>query len=241
MTGRLRSALAAAAPLLDDHVAATDCERLIRLWADVPAQPINTLSSLAMSSFGLFLVRRSRRWSEPARRRTPLLVGLALVSTGIGSALYHGPGGLVSQVLHDVTIAAVPMAAVIGMLGERHRLNVARWLAAALAATTVLQVVGPSHLVAGGLAVLVLIRLGVDRDRRGLTHRAHLVLGGVLLVAARTAFALSRTGGPLCRPDSVLQGHALWHLLAAAGIVALASGLGLLPAHPRYGRQEPPG
>ena len=31
------------------------------------------------------------------------------------------------------------------------------------------------------------------------------------------ANVLSRTGAPLCRPDSLLQGHALWHVLTAVG------------------------
>jgi len=37
-----------------------------------------------------------------------------------------------------------------------------------------------------------------------------LALGAVVNV-------LSRTGAPLCRPDSPLQGHALWHVLTAVG------------------------
>ena len=31
------------------------------------------------------------------------------------------------------------------------------------------------------------------------------------------ANVLSRTGAPLCRPDSLLQGHAVWHVLTAVG------------------------
>jgi hypothetical protein len=33
----------------------------------------------------------------------------------------------------------------------------------------------------------------------------------------------SRTGRVLCRPDSRLQGHALWHALSAAAVVAVAA------------------
>lgn len=33
--------------------------------------------------------------------------------------------------------------------------------------------------------------------------------------------ARSRTGRPWCRPDSLLQGHAVWHLLSAASISVL--------------------
>jgi len=48
-----------------------------------------------------------------------------------------------------------------------------------------------------------------------------------LLVSGAVVFALSRTGGPLCRPESLLQGHALWHL-ATAGALA-AWGISALP------------
>src|SRR3954453_20598979 len=41
--------------------------------------------------------------------------------------------------------------------------------------------------------------------------------------AAAAVHASSRTEGPLCRPDSVLQGHALWHVLSAVAAVT-ASG-----------------
>ena len=33
-----------------------------------------------------------------------------------------------------------------------------------------------------------------------------------------TAYLLGRTGAPLCRPDSLLQPHALWHLLTAVAM-----------------------
>jgi hypothetical protein len=40
---------------------------------------------------------------------------------------------------------------------------------------------------------------------------------------ALTIYPLSRTGSSLCRPESLLQGHAAWHVLTA---MALASWLG---------------
>ena len=39
----------------------------------------------------------------------------------------------------------------------------------------------------------------------------------VALALGAAANVLSRTGAPLCRPDSLLQGHALWHVLTAVG------------------------
>jgi hypothetical protein len=39
---------------------------------------------------------------------------------------------------------------------------------------------------------------------------AALAVGGIVN-------ALSRTGAPLCRPDGLLQGHGVWHVLTAVG------------------------
>ena len=38
--------------------------------------------------------------------------------------------------------------------------------------------------------------------------------------------SFSRAGGPLCVPASLWQGHAAWHVLAAAALVVLAPTIG---------------
>jgi hypothetical protein len=43
-----------------------------------------------------------------------------------------------------------------------------------------------------------------------------------LATAAVTLHTLSRTGGPLCSCRSPLQGHAVFHVLAAAALTAAA-------------------
>lgn len=42
-----------------------------------------------------------------------------------------------------------------------------------------------------------------------------------LFAVALAIWVPSRTGGPLCDPHSLVQGHAIWHLLNAAAMVAL--------------------
>jgi hypothetical protein len=39
----------------------------------------------------------------------------------------------------------------------------------------------------------------------------------VALAVGAIVNVLSRTGAPLCQPDSLLQGHAVWHVLTALG------------------------
>jgi hypothetical protein len=41
-------------------------------------------------------------------------------------------------------------------------------------------------------------------------------------LAALATYALGRTGSPLCRPTSLFQWHAVWHLLGAVSLAAAA-------------------
>ena len=45
-------------------------------------------------------------------------------------------------------------------------------------------------------------------------------IAGPALAVGLAAQGLGRTGGPWCRPDSLLQPHALWHVLTAGALWA---------------------
>ena len=53
------------------------------------------------------------------------------------------------------------------------------------------------------------------------TARQRLVTLGCV-GAGIVVHGTSRTGRALCRPDSILQGHALWHALGAAAVLTVA-------------------
>jgi hypothetical protein len=55
-------------------------------------------------------------------------------------------------------------------------------------------------------------------------HLALRTLGllGGLVALGGLAFLFGRTGSPLCRPGSLLQIHAAWHLLVAVAAAAYA-------------------
>ncbi len=67
--------------------------------------------------------------------------------------------------------------------------------------------------IAALVATLAIARL-TERPRH-LRPRAAALAGGAFVL-----HALSRTGGPLCSCESRVQGHALFHVLAAAAVVA---------------------
>lgn len=68
-----------------------------------------------------------------------------------------------------------------------------------------------------GLVALGAALAATRLQERSLRVRPRAAALGAAAVALH---ALSRTGGPLCSCDSRLQGHALFHLVAAAALVA---------------------
>ena len=75
-----------------------------------------------------------------------------------------------------------------------------------------------------GLVVLTAtIAVAVASERQPVELRPRTA---ALAAVAAAVHTLSRTGGPLCSCDSPLQGHALFHLLAAAALTAAADEIG---------------
>jgi hypothetical protein len=84
-------------------------------------------------------------------------------------------------------------------------------------------------LVAVVVVALAAARWGPRRRRTGRgsgsRRRILTLLSACALATGAACWALGRTGGPWCRPQSLLQAHAAWHLLAgaAAGLWLAAS------------------
>jgi peptidoglycan/LPS O-acetylase OafA/YrhL len=138
--------------------------------------------------------------------------------------------GLIAQPANTVSSLAFVVAAVPIVRAARRRRRPA-WLA--VAAATAIEGIGsvayhgPGGRRAKALhdAGLVLLAgaLAVAVHHEGQPRRPRL-LSTTLSVAAATLHAASRTGGPLCSCRSPLQGHAVFHVLAAAALTAAAEG-----------------
>jgi hypothetical protein len=87
----------------------------------------------------------------------------------------------------------------------------------------------PTFLMAVGAAVLAEVAVArrppvptaaeLAEAGRETGRRSRTIMLAALAVGV-TVYLLGRTGGPLCRPDSLLQPHALWHLLTAVAMAA---------------------
>lgn len=188
-----------------------DCERC---RSHVFAQPANTASSLGLVVAGAELLRNRQR-------DVPIEVGIAwsAIAAGLGSVAFHGPGGRLSQVAHDggliALLASVATADLAAVAGWRPGAAVSATIAVSGLVVAATRWSGPAQIVVGTVAVCG----EIDRVKRAPRppQPADRALGPVALSGA-AAHVLGRTGGPLCRPDSVVQPHAYWHLATATAV-----------------------
>ena len=136
--------------------------------------------------------------------------------------------GLVGQPANTVSSLAFVIAALPIARAARRRGRPA-WTAVALA--TAIEGAGSvaspgpggrwaKRLHDGGLVALVAaLGVALGQEARPVGRRP---LTAALAVSAAVLHAVSRTGGPLCRCRSPLQGHAVFHVLAAAALAAAA-------------------
>jgi hypothetical protein len=198
-------------------LATADCERI---RDGLIGQPANAASSLAYVAAGAALIARARS-APPGRRAWLVAFGAATAANGVGGVSYHGPGGAASRWVHDTALLAT--LGLMAFADIEHMAGDTRWHRSALAvvaaggllavapdASSAAQVVlGAAVAASEGATYVTRRRAG----RPGLRRRfAPLVVTGGVAVAI---YAASRSGGPLCRPDSLLQGHAAWHVLTA--------------------------
>jgi hypothetical protein len=203
-------------------------------------QPANTWSNLGAVLAGLLILAIADR--ERARRRggarsapNPMmsggfyavLYGAVVLFLGPGSMAFHGSltrfGGwldTLSMILF-ITFVLLYDAARILRFDDRRTVFAGAYLSLnALLAVFTWVAYGSGMIVfVGAVAVAVILELvlstrGIGGVRRPLLP--WLTLGLVTFAIALVVWWLSWTGGLLCDPDSLFQGHAVWHVLAEA-------------------------
>jgi predicted membrane channel-forming protein YqfA (hemolysin III family) len=83
---------------------------------------------------------------------------------------------------------------------------------------------GPAHdgSIVLALACAIVPAATAGRRRTRIWRTGPGRLAAALVVVALAAYAAGRTGSPLCDPDSRIQFHAVWHVLAAGSALAFA-------------------
>lgn len=210
------------------------CEAFSASWIK---QPANTWSNLGFVAAGLWMAAHTSaglRLSAPAgnlfiqSRSMPIVFAAVVIFIGPGSMALHGSGhawGHTADVLAMLVFITFPIAWSATRLfagGERLFWRIYLPLTIALAVPHIFGILPFSGIIL--YAALVPVALGLELAlhlrRPTCTRRLGFMLVAVGCFALALVFwGLSLTGAPLCDPDSLLQGHAMWHLLCAAATV----------------------
>jgi hypothetical protein len=211
-------------------VTGPDCEAGGSGWV---AQPINAWSNAGFVLVGLVILGGVGVAGESSlmARSTSVrrLYGAVAIFLGVGSFLFHGTmrawGGYLDLLSMHAFIALLLAYDVARLRGGGPR---AVWAAfwPALTIFGVVLVFLPPEDGKFVFAVLVVVTLGVESmvgtSKRILVHRLPWFWGGLGAFAVAVAvWVASKTGGPWCDPQGLVQGHALWHLLTAVTVWCL--------------------
>ena len=188
-------------------------------------QPTNSWSSYgyAFAGFLMIILSQARGWASGFHRHAAAWFGVTAIFVGLGSVLLHATLTLWGQ-----------FADVMGMYmvsGFMLVSAVARWRNMSARGALILYL----SVVAGLLAVLYLVpevrrslfavvllaAIAVEmifaRRRRPGVRVSYYLLGIVIKAVAFTIWNLDQHG-LVCAPESVFQGHAVWHLLGATSL-----------------------
>ncbi|MDF9876974.1 hypothetical protein [Cellulosimicrobium cellulans] len=207
------------------------------------AEPLSTWTSLAFVVAGAAVVvaalhpRRARSSGMPrpdavATTHLRVAFGILVALIGAGSVVQHGPSPTWDPVAHDPpllgALALVAADAVADLAGRR--LRTWWWLAPTLLGVVLAAVAPPWSTTAQVVAAVVAVGASALRAWRRPAVRRRTVTALVLLAVGGGVGTLSRPGWPLCDAGGplgvTLQGHAVWHVLAAAALWLLAPTLG---------------
>ena len=183
-----------------------DCEAIGR---DGLRQPVNAVSSLGLLFIGALVL-------AGAAGTNMRLLGAVVLTSGVASFLSHAAVRDWSHTLDSLGVKAVLLFLIIYPLTRPRPI----WPAYTLAVLLIWagELVWPAT---SQPLLIVLVAAAVILNLPEARQRTSMQAAMLVMLAAAVAWGLGRSASPLCDPDSLLQPHALWHLLVAAGLAAV--------------------
>jgi hypothetical protein len=207
-------------------------------------QPGSAVTSAAfvVAAAGILAGRPSGS-GTPAREQQSVFALLA-AGIGVGSFVQHGPHPSWQAYAHDLPLAAALVFVAVDAASDLsgRELSPAWWLVPSAAMLPVVAAGPTASTTAQAAMAAAAIALNLLRA----LHRPALRAPVLMALGSATAGAvLSRLTGRSgrCGPESLILGHPLWHLLAAAALLRLAAAVGARQpsAGVRIGRRTRPG
>ncbi len=202
-----------------------------RCFCEIPrigtliVQPANSWSSYgyAFAGFLMIVLSQGRGWTSAFNRNAASVFGVTAIFVGLGSVLLHATLTLWGQFFDVMGMYLVSGFMLVSAI--------ARWRNLSVRDAVLLYLV-----VAGGLLVVlylepevrrwlfavvliaaIALEMTFARPLRPSVKTRYYLAGIVTKAIAFTIWNLDQHG-TLCAPNSLLQGHAVWHLLGATSL-----------------------
>jgi hypothetical protein len=188
-------------------------------------QPANSGSSYgyAFAGFLMILLARGRNWQSGFAPMAAQFFGMTAIFVGLGSVLLHATLTLWGQFFDVMGMYLVSGFMLVSAIARARGLtdrNAAILYAVVVGALLAILYAVPEvrrWLYAVVLIAAIILELGFARPRRPQVKLRYYVAGLLTKALAFTIWNLDQNG-IVCAPDSLLQGHAIWHLLGATSL-----------------------
>ena len=197
-------------------------------------QPVNTWSNLAFILTGLGVMgmgihdlsQASRSGTfNPMRHKFvyPAVYGIVTILIGMGSIFYHMSLAFAGQVVDVLSMYLLTSFMLLYNLSRTRRMGNEAFVGLYLLLNVLLGFISirvpvlRRYIFLALLAAVLVSEVVIRRKRRPRMNVAFMVAALVSLVLGCTAWILDVTR-VVCAPDSLLQGHAMWHVFMAAVI-----------------------
>jgi hypothetical protein len=176
-------------------------------------QPANSVTSLA------FVVAAVAILAGGHRDRSRVTFAALVAAVGVGSLIQHGPNPDWQAYAHDLPMAAlfafVAVDAASDLTGRRF--SSWWWIAPIFAMIPIVTLGWLASAVAQTTLAVIAIGLNLLRAYRRPQLRSRVLSALAIFGVAGLIGTLSERT-TLCQPDSLLQGHAVWHILTAVAL-----------------------
>jgi hypothetical protein len=194
-------------------------------------QPANAATSSAFVLAGVAILVAGGGFRDqrniPVRDQPTVVFGLLVTGVGVGSFVQHGPHPDWQAYAHDLPLAGVLVFVAADAVSDfsGRELSTMWWLAPTVAMVPVVAAGATASTAVQTVMAAAAIGLNLLRARLRPRLRKTLITA-LLTVTVGAVFGTLTDRTRLCQPDSFLQGHAVWHLLAAAALWRLAPAIG---------------